>query len=162
MCLSLSISNKTHNTTQRNATQLFDLRASKVRWEGNAGNGITGLEFDRKVRRCVGAFRGYIYVTCLSSVGLNVFPCLHGVEVAAAARLLMMSGPLHQPPLSSTVTNTHTLSLFLYMRAMQRNTTQCNAPQEIEMNKLVATTLEAGIKVYDLRCAFCLFVCLFI
>lgn len=33
--------------------QLFDLRASAVRWEGNAGNGVTGLEFDRRVRSCL-------------------------------------------------------------------------------------------------------------
>jgi len=28
--------------------KLFDLRMNEMRWEGNVGNGITGLEFDRK------------------------------------------------------------------------------------------------------------------
>jgi len=28
--------------------KLFDLRMNEMRWEGNVGNGVTGLEFDRK------------------------------------------------------------------------------------------------------------------
>jgi hypothetical protein len=93
--------------------QLFDLRAGAVRWEANAGNGVTGLEFDRRVggaRFAASCWWLWCRGHCLWDNGDND----------------------NDPPRPPLVTRLFT--------------------QDIEMNKLVVTTLEAHFRVYDMRC----------
>lgn len=121
--------------------QLYDLRAEAVRWEGNAGNGVTGLEFDRRVRKCVSGLRRACVLEkdWLGAVGAEACGA-DGVQRGGgggedgAAWLAYYFAPSSSIP-------------CLAPEALRPPSYR----QEVEMNKLVVTTLEAGLKVYDLR-----------
>lgn len=83
--------------------KLFDMRTSRMRWEGNTGNGVVALEFDRCVH--------------------FLLPLQFSSEVL------------------SSLNSSLCVSVW-WAYALRR---------DIEMNKLVATTLESRFTVYDMR-----------
>ena len=124
--------------------KLWDLRKNAVRWEACVNNGVCGVEFDRKVRACAHAMA---FTPRDDPLGRAAQPSAPAPSVGVAGGSLAEQRPLggggrRGDGAAGDATCRH-------VSPRVANAT-CRA-QDIEMNKLVVSTLEHLVHVYDVR-----------